>query len=212
MSAKKATEQAVFAAADQLWASGEEPSYESVISLTGGSTETVGPYLKTWLARPRAAQAPTPDSIAVQGRVFLASVWTSALKQAHAELEQQRKDASADAVLAREEHGGEARGERTDPRELQRDGHGAVAVDEAVEVVQHRGEVLGEGGDPLVARLDHPNADLVDEAPVAVRVLGGVACRPVWSEGGGATGSGVRAGSGGTGDTGGGAASRTARL
>jgi len=103
MSAKKATEQAVFAAADQLWASGEEPSYESVISLTGGSTETVGPYLKTWLARPRAAKVPTPDSIAVQGRVFLASVWTSALKQAHAELEQQRKDASADAVLAREE-------------------------------------------------------------------------------------------------------------
>ena len=66
MSAKKATEQAVFAAADQLWAADEEPTYENVIALTGGSTETVGPYLKAWLAKPRPPRGQTPDAIVTQ--------------------------------------------------------------------------------------------------------------------------------------------------
>jgi hypothetical protein len=35
MSSKKATELSVFTAADQLWAAGEEPTYEKVIALTG---------------------------------------------------------------------------------------------------------------------------------------------------------------------------------
>ena len=77
MSAKRATEQNVFAAADQLWAVGEEPTYENIIALTGGSTETVGPYLKAWLTKPRPPNVQTPDAIVTQGRVFVASVWAS---------------------------------------------------------------------------------------------------------------------------------------
>lgn len=103
MSAKRATEQNVFAAADQLWAAGEEPTYENIIALTGGSTETVGPYLKAWLTKPRPPSVQTPDAIVTQGRVFVASVWANALKSAHSSLDQQRKDATADAVLARAE-------------------------------------------------------------------------------------------------------------
>ena len=103
MSAKRATELAVFTAADQLWAAGEDPTYENIIVLTGGSTETVGPYLKAWLSKPRPPHVQTPDAIITQGRAFVASVWANALKSAHSTLDQQRKDATADAVLARAE-------------------------------------------------------------------------------------------------------------
>ena len=57
---QRVTHEEIFAAADDIAASGETPTLEGVRQLVGGSFNTLGPALREWREQQAAAAAPPP--------------------------------------------------------------------------------------------------------------------------------------------------------
>jgi peptidoglycan hydrolase CwlO-like protein len=101
MSRKIVSREAVFAVADWLRAQGEEPTYQRVIELLGGgSNSTVGPHLAAWKEKNSAPARPVPEIVALRGSILVEAVWCAAREQAQAEIEQAKQDAAAEIDLA----------------------------------------------------------------------------------------------------------------
>lgn len=96
MSKAIATKAAVYAAADALKARGTDPTYERVVeALGGGSNATVGPHLESWRQSSQPPAKPVPESVEVRARIFVEAVWTAAVRDSLADIDQakQRSDA-----------------------------------------------------------------------------------------------------------------------
>ena len=64
-----ATEAAVFAAADGLKAQGVEPTYEGIVDiLGGGSNSTIKPHLINWKQMAAGTSRPVPRTCACKGK------------------------------------------------------------------------------------------------------------------------------------------------
>ena len=84
----KVSEQAVLAACDTLAARGEAPTYEAIISmLGGGSNSTVQPYLHAWKERSRPSSRPMPDEVDARAKMLAQAVWLLACSAAEPEIE-----------------------------------------------------------------------------------------------------------------------------
>jgi hypothetical protein len=80
---KIASEAAVFAAADGLKLRGEEPTYERIVEvLGGGSNSTIKPHLINWKQMSGGHSRPTPESVLARATIFAEGVWGAALKEA----------------------------------------------------------------------------------------------------------------------------------
>lgn len=97
MSSKIASREAVFAVADWLRVQGEEPTYQRVIELLGGgSNSTVGPHLAAWKEKNSAPARPVPEIVALRGSILVEAVWCAALDQLQADIEQAKRNAAAE--------------------------------------------------------------------------------------------------------------------
>lgn len=96
MSKTIATQEAVWGAADALWAEGLEPTYELIKKrIGGGSLTAIGQHLKTWTARrDEMAALKVPEELLARGSAFIRELFRSALLSAQqtveAPLEQER--------------------------------------------------------------------------------------------------------------------------
>ena len=96
MSRKIASREAVYAAADGLQAQGIEPTYERIIQiLGGGSNSSVGPHLDTWHASSKPPARPIPDDVSKRATIFAQAVWTAALTSTQADIDRVRAEYSA---------------------------------------------------------------------------------------------------------------------
>ena len=88
MSKKIASKEAVHAAADGLKARGIEPTYDKVIEvLGGGSNSSVGPHLETWGQSSQPPSRPIPEQIHARARILFEAVWTAALSSTQADID-----------------------------------------------------------------------------------------------------------------------------
>ena len=102
MSTKIASQQAVCAVADGLKAQGEEPTYERIIEiLGGGSNSTVGPHLAAWRQKTSAPPRPVPAPVTVRATILAEAVWMAALNEVQAEIEQAKQAAAAEIDQAK---------------------------------------------------------------------------------------------------------------
>jgi hypothetical protein len=102
MSNKIASQQAVFAVADGLWAKGEDPTYERIIEiLGGGSNSTVGPHLAAWRQKTSAPPRPVPVPVAIRATILAEAVWIAALTEVEAEIKQAQQAAATEVDHAR---------------------------------------------------------------------------------------------------------------
>jgi len=102
MSMKIASQQAVCAVADGLKAQGEEPTYERIIEiLGGGSNSTVGPHLAAWRQKTSAPPRPVPAPVTVRATILAEAVWMAALNEVQAEIEQAKQAAAAEIDQAK---------------------------------------------------------------------------------------------------------------
>jgi hypothetical protein len=92
----------VCAVADGLKAQGEEPTYERIIEiLGGGSNSTVGPHLAAWRQKTNASPRPVPALVTVRATILAEAVWMAALNEVQAEIEQAKQAAAADIDQAK---------------------------------------------------------------------------------------------------------------
>jgi hypothetical protein len=97
MSNKIASQQAVFAVADWLKSKGEDPTYERIIEiLGGGSNSTVGPHLAAWRQKTSAPPRPVPESVGIRATILAEAVWIAALSEVQAEIEKAKQAAGAE--------------------------------------------------------------------------------------------------------------------
>jgi len=102
MSKKIATQQEVFAAADGLRGKGEVPTYERIIEiLGGGSNSTVGTYLAAWRQMTSPPPRPVPEPVAIRATILVEAVWIAALNEVQAEIEQAKQAAATEIGHAR---------------------------------------------------------------------------------------------------------------
>lgn len=86
-----ANEATVFAAADELQAKGEEPTYEGIVKLLGGgSNSTIKPHLVNWKHTAGVPSRPTPDAVLTRANVLAKAVWVIALEHAQSEIDRAR--------------------------------------------------------------------------------------------------------------------------
>jgi hypothetical protein len=94
---KIASEAAVFAAADGLKLRGEEPTYERVVEvLGGGSNSTIKPHLINWKQMSGGHSRPTPESVLARAAIFAEGVWGAALKEAQSEIDRAKQTSDAE--------------------------------------------------------------------------------------------------------------------
>jgi len=87
-----ATEAAVFAAADGLKAQGVEPTYEGIVDvLGGGSNSTIKPHLINWKQMTAGPSRPVPESVEARARVLVEAIWGIAFKEAQAEFDRAKQ-------------------------------------------------------------------------------------------------------------------------
>lgn len=80
-----ATEAAVFAAADALSAQGIEPTYEGIVGvLGGGSNSTIKPHLINWKKMSTSVAAPVPESVQARAKVLAEAIWGIAINESQA--------------------------------------------------------------------------------------------------------------------------------
>jgi cell division protein FtsB len=97
MSNKIASREGVFAVADGLKAQGEEPTYQRIIQiLGGGSNSTIGPHLAAWKEKSGAPPRPVPTPVAIRSSILVEAVWSAALEEVQAEIEHAKRAAAAD--------------------------------------------------------------------------------------------------------------------
>jgi len=88
MSKKIASKEAVHAAADGLKARGIEPTYDKVIEvLGGGSNSSIGPHLETWGQSSQPPSRPIPEQIQARAKILVEAVWTAALSATQADID-----------------------------------------------------------------------------------------------------------------------------
>ncbi len=91
MTKKIADEATIFAAADALKATGEEPTYEGIVKfLGGGSNSTIKPHLINWKQMAAMPSRPTPNVVLTRANVLAEAVWVIALEQAQSEIDRAR--------------------------------------------------------------------------------------------------------------------------
>jgi len=96
MSKKIASKEAVHAAADGLKARGIDPTYDKVIEvLGGGSNSSVGPHLETWVQSSQPPSRPIPEQIHARAKILFEAVWTAALSATQADIDHARLEFSA---------------------------------------------------------------------------------------------------------------------
>jgi len=89
---KVATEAAIYAAADGLRAKGEDPTYERIIEvLGGGSNSTIGPHLNTWKQINCPPSRPTPEHVTMHAKILTEAIWAAALKDTQSEIERAKQ-------------------------------------------------------------------------------------------------------------------------
>jgi len=87
-----ATEAAVFAAADGLQAQGVEPTYEGIVSvLGGGSNSTIKPHLINWKQMTAGPSRPVPEAVEARAKVLADAIWGIAFKEAQAEFDRAKQ-------------------------------------------------------------------------------------------------------------------------
>jgi len=97
ISKKIASQQAVFAVADWLKSKGEDPTYERIIEiLGGGSNSTVGPHLAAWRQMTSAPPRPVPEPVCIRATILAEAVWIAALSEVQAEIEKAKQAAGAE--------------------------------------------------------------------------------------------------------------------
>jgi chromosome segregation ATPase len=105
MTHKKATDQAVFAAADALLSQDIEPTLKLLQTRTGGSYTTVQDAFARW-KETRAAeqqQEPAPPEMTAKAEQFARLVWHLAKQQAELSVQEVRRGAHLAAQTARDE-------------------------------------------------------------------------------------------------------------
>ena len=96
MSKKIASKEAVHAAADGLKARGIDPTYDKVIEvLGGGSNSSIGPHLETWGKSSQPPSRPIPEQINARAKILVEAVWTAALNATQADIDIARLGSSA---------------------------------------------------------------------------------------------------------------------
>jgi hypothetical protein len=96
MSKKIASKEAVHAAADGLKARGIDPTYDKVIEvLGGGSNSSVGPHLETWVQSSQPPSRPIPEQIHARAKILFDAVWTAALSATQADIDHAKLEFSA---------------------------------------------------------------------------------------------------------------------
>jgi hypothetical protein len=104
MAKKIATDDAVFAAADDLVAAGQAPTMKAIQARTGGSFTTIRDSLGRWRSdRESERQAPPPDAVAMQAHAFARGVWALATEHAEVALRESRSAATAQATALHED-------------------------------------------------------------------------------------------------------------
>jgi len=96
MANKIASEAAVFAAADGLKARGEEPTYERIVEiLGGGSNSTIKPHLINW-KQTCVPSRPLPEAVSKRATIFADAVWSAALEDAQSEIDRVKQTMEAE--------------------------------------------------------------------------------------------------------------------
>jgi Plasmid replication region DNA-binding N-term len=101
MSKMIASQQAVFAVADWLKSKGEDPTYERIIEiLGGGSNSTVGPHLAAWRQKTSVPPRPVPEPVGIRATILAEAVWIAALGEVQAEIEKAKQAAGVEIEQA----------------------------------------------------------------------------------------------------------------
>lgn len=88
MSKTIASKATVHAAADGLKARGMEPTFEKIVDvLGGGSNSTIGPHLESWRQSAKPPSRPIPETVDTRAKVFLEAVWAAALTVTQADID-----------------------------------------------------------------------------------------------------------------------------
>jgi len=96
MSKRIASKETVHAAADGLKARGVEPTFEKVVEvLGGGSNSTIGPHLESWRQSSQPPSRPIPEQIHVRAKILFEAVWTAALSATQAYIDIARLGSNA---------------------------------------------------------------------------------------------------------------------
>jgi hypothetical protein len=93
------TEASVFAAADGLKAQGVEPTYDGIVHiLGGGSNSTIKPHLINWKQMAAGTSRPVPEPVQARAKVLAAAIWGIAFEEAQAEFDRAKQltDAEVD--------------------------------------------------------------------------------------------------------------------
>ena len=87
-----ATEAAVFAAADGLKAQGVEPTYDGIVHiLGGGSNSTIKPHLINWKQMAAGTSRPVPEPVQARAKVLAEAIWGIAFEEAQAEFDRAKQ-------------------------------------------------------------------------------------------------------------------------
>lgn len=107
MARQIATQDAVFAIADELADAGQDATLIAIQERVGGSYTTIKRYLEAWRsARQTTAAASLPPALEERGQAFLLAVWQQAQQIASDQFQHARQEAEQAAQAARIELAG----------------------------------------------------------------------------------------------------------
>jgi myosin heavy subunit len=98
-----ATEAAVFAAADALSAQGIEPTYEGILKLIeGGSNSTIKPHLIKWKKMSTSVATPVPESVLARAKFLAEAIWGIAVNESQAMFDRAKQLTDAELDRSKE--------------------------------------------------------------------------------------------------------------
>jgi Plasmid replication region DNA-binding N-term len=98
-----ATEAAVFAAADALSAQGIEPTYEGILELIkGGSNSTIKPHLIKWKKMSTSVATPVPESVLARAKFLAEAIWGIAVNESQAMFDRAKQLTDAELDRSKE--------------------------------------------------------------------------------------------------------------